>query len=112
MAATVSSSGTGGIGRLTDDGRYDLEVAAKQCIERGERMADRAEIGAGDKDERQLQRHHQIEHGALVVERHHDAADAFDQQDVAALIDGGPAKGDDAVDIDDLSLAFGGKIGR
>src|SRR6185437_14064502 len=64
IAATVSSSDTG-----------DPTVAPEQRVERGQRVADGTEVAAGYQDHRQAQRHHDVEHGALAVERHHDAAD-------------------------------------
>ena len=54
--------------------------AALQHVEAGQRVAQRAEIGAGHQHQRNVQRHHPVEHGVAVVERHHDAADTFDQQ--------------------------------
>ena len=48
----------------------------------------------------------------MFVERHHDAADTFDQQDVTAVVDGGFAEGDHGVDIDAAALMLRGEIGR
>jgi hypothetical protein len=75
-------------------------------------MADGAEIAAGDQDQRQAQRHHDVEDGALPVERHHDAADTFDQQDLTALFDRALAERHDLIDIDTAVLAAGREIGR
>ena len=45
----------------------------------------RAEIAAGDQQHRNVERRHPVEHRVLVVERHHDAADALDQHVGAGL---------------------------
>ena len=76
------------------------------------RVADGAEITAGDQDQRQLQRHHHVENGALAVERDHDAADAFDQQNIAPPIDRGLAVLYDRIDVDTAAFALGREIGR
>ncbi len=112
IAATVSSSGTvESCVSLTMIAKTS-NVAPEQRVERGQRVADGAEITAGDQDQRQLQRHHHVEDGALAVERHHDAADAFDQQDIPPPIDRGLAECDDRIDVDAAAFALGREIGR
>ena len=98
--------------RFADDGRQHVHVAPEQRIERGERVAQRAAIGAGDQDKRQAQRHHHVEDGAVLVQRLHDAADAFDQQDIAAALDRIFAIGDDGVDVDAAPFKPRCEIGR
>src|SRR6202035_491772 len=98
--------------RLADDDGEQAHVAPVERIERGQRVADGAEIAAGDQDQRQTQRHHHVEDGALAVERHHDAADAFDQEDVAALRDGVLAERHHLIDVDAAAFAAGRQIGR
>ena len=56
----------------------DRELALRQHIERGEGVADGAEIATDDQQQRNAERRHPVEHGAAAVERHHDAADALD----------------------------------
>ena len=68
---------------FTDDGRKNTTYRGGTAIERGKRVADRAEIAARNQDERKLQRHHDIEYGLMLIERNHDAADALDQQNVS-----------------------------
>ena len=97
---------------FADDDRQHPHAAPEQGVERGQRMADGAEVAAGDQNERQLQRHHHIENGALAVERHHDAAGAFDQQNIAPLIDRGLAIFDHRINVDAAAFALGREIGR
>src|SRR5580692_3883888 len=59
--------------RLADDDGEQAHVAAVERIERGQGVADGAEIAAGDQDQRRAQRHHDVEDGALAVERYHDS---------------------------------------
>ena len=99
-------------GRLADDGGNDVEVAAKQRVERGQGVADGATIAAGHQDERQFQRHHHVKDGAVLVERRHDAAYALDQQDFAALLERALAIFHHAVDIDAAALALRRQVRR
>src|SRR5580692_3310877 len=73
---------------LADDDGEQVHIAPVERIERCERVADGAEIAAGDQDQRQAKRHHHVEDGALAVERYHDSTNAFDQQDSGILRDG------------------------
>ena len=47
-----------------------------------------------------------------IVERHHDAADAFDEQNIASLLDRALAIGDDLIDVDPAVLLPRRKLGR
>src|SRR5690242_17735630 len=98
--------------RLADDSRKNRQVTAEQRIKRRERMTDRAEIRACDQNERQLQRHHDVKDGALVVERHHDAADALNQKNLLPLLESRPAKGHDLVHVDAAVLEPRGRVRR
>src|ERR1700730_13515102 len=97
---------------LADDDGEQVHIAPVERIERRERVADGAEIAAGDQDQRQAKRHHHVEDGALAVERYHDSPDAFDQQHVAALRDGVLAERHHLIDVDAAALAGGCEIGR
>ena len=50
----------------------------------GQGVADGADIAPRHQDDRDAQHRHPVQHGAAIVERHHDAADALDQEHAAA----------------------------
>ena len=68
-------------------------------------------IAAGHQYERELQRHHHVEHCAMQVERCHNTAYAFDQQNFAALLQRALAIFHDAVDIDGAAFALRRDVG-
>ncbi len=112
MLATVSLSSTG-LRSLSDTTTAaTLEPALPHDVERGEAVADGAEIAADGEQQRDLERRHPVEHRAGAFERHHDAADAFDEQHAVGGLDGGAAERDQRVEIEDAVLALGGEIGR
>ena len=90
----------------------DSELALRQHVERGEGVADGAEIAADHQQHRNIERRHPVEHRALGVERHHDATDALDQQDAIGGRDRGAAEGDQFVEGDAAAFARCGEIGR
>ncbi len=67
-------------------------------------MAQRPKITAGDEDQRLVERDHQIQHCVALVERNHDAADAFDQQDTVVSRACRAAKIDDCLKVNRSSL--------
>src|SRR3984893_5590796 len=97
---------------LADDDGEQVHVAPVERIERREGVADSAEIAAGDQDQRQAQRHHHVEDGALAIERYHDSTDTFDEQDIAALRDGVLAERHHLIDVDTAAFAGGREIRR
>src|SRR6476646_6435977 len=66
----------------------DGEPALPHDVERGEAVTDGAEIAADGEQQRDLERSHPVEHRAGAFERHHDAADAFDEQHAIGGLDG------------------------
>ena len=112
IAATDSSSGTVLFGvsltmvTITFISRRYSESSAVKGV------ADGAEIAAGHQDERHAQRHHPVEHGVVLVERHHDAADALDQQDAAAGGHRATAEFDHLGAVDGAAFAGGRHVGR
>jgi hypothetical protein len=90
----------------------DLQMTLRQHVERGQRVADGAEIAADHQQQRDLQRRHPVEHRAFGIERHHDATDALDEQHAGFRVDRLAAEGDQLLEIDAAPFARGGEIGR
>ncbi len=75
-------------------------------------MAERAEIGPADEDQRQAKRRHEVERRAAPVKRDHDPADALDQQDAPARRDRRAAAFDHLLRINGEAFRAGRHIGR
>ncbi len=59
-----------------------------------------------------MQRHHDVEDGTLLVERNHDAADALDQQNLAAVLDRRFAESHNVVHVDAPAFAASSEVRR
>src|SRR5664280_1924735 len=90
---------------LAHHDRRNLQMTLRQHVERGEGVADGAEIAADHQQQRYLQRRHPVEHRALAIERHHDAADALDEQDAGLSIDCLAAERDQLREVDAAAFA-------
>ncbi len=73
--------------RFGDDDGGEFAILAIQCIGCRQRVADAAEIAAGNQDQRNVQFGNPVEYGVCLIERHHHAADAFDQQVAFGFLD-------------------------
>ena len=112
MLATVSSSSTGLRSLSLTTMAAIFKMSRCQHVERGERVADGAEITADHQQQWDLQRRHPVEHRAFGVERHHDAADALDEQHAGFRGDRLAAERDQPLEVDAAAFARGGEIGR
>ena len=68
--------------RFVQHHRAEADAAVAQDRKRRERMTQTPDIGAGDQDRRDRQGRDEIEHGRRACERHHQTADAFDQENI------------------------------
>ena len=95
-----------------EDERGDWQITLSCDFERRERMAQAAEIGARDEDYRNFQRRDEIAHRRLRVERHHQAADAFDEQHVIGFGDRVGTEATNGCNVDGLAFLRRRHIGR
>ena len=89
----------------------NVEIALRQYVQRGQCMADGAEIAARNQQHRDAQRGHPVEHGVGLIERHHDPADALDQGHAAA-VSGIACELDQGAEIEGAAFRLGGEVGR
>ena len=97
--------------RFVDHDRLDGQIAAAQRRGWSACEAETAD-SCRSTSRRDIQRRHPVEHGALGVERHHDAADAFDQQRAIVRRDGAAGKVTSASKSTAAVLALRRHVGR
>ena len=71
-----------GAGGLVEDKTSDVESAFRGDFDRRERVAEAAKISSGDKEQGDVQRADQVADRMLGIERHHEAANALDDDDI------------------------------
>ena len=102
MVPAVSAGGTG----LSPDSLMTSPAmgtaAPAYGRKRGQRVADGAEVAARHHQGGRGEFRHPVEHGVALVEGHHGAADALDQQGVARRR---AAEGDDLAQVEAASFA-------
>ena len=111
-ASALSASGTvlSAVSFITI--RRDLDLSRLQDAQRRQGMAQRPQIGTDHQDRGDVEVHREVQHGAIVAERRHDAASPFDQRDVVFAFEQGAAGREHGLVLDLLALLGRGRIGR
>lgn len=104
--------GVGGFGVVAiDDESGELEAGLSDGGAGEGGVVEGAEVGSGDEEYGIGERDGEVERGAVAIEGDHDAADAFDEEQVVVGVDAGECVGDGVV-VDGSAGGFGGGGGR
>ena len=71
---------------FVDDDAGEFHVSRLQHADRGQGMAERAQIAAGDQQRRRAERRDPVQHRVPAVQGDHDPADALDERHVGAAV--------------------------